>query len=166
MKFKIRRLKLSEVKEAEKIVGVSLENDFPEYEKRVVRGYQKMADKKFFRERINKDGIIFGTFDNKKLIGVIAMRKEGGGVAFIDWLVVDRNHRRSGVGSKLLAAAEKWLLQHKFHCIYLYVESQKKIDFYKNRGLEYVGKMRKAWFGADEYMLQKILKDKPSDKIF
>lgn len=50
--------------------------------------------------------------------------------------------------------------------MYLYTESQKNIRFYKNRGFEFVGTMRKAWFGADEHKMQKVLRDKPFEEIF
>lgn len=102
MKFKIRRLKKTEAAKAQKIVTTVLESDFPEYEKRVVRNYQQMFNGKFFRKIIQKEGVIFGVFGASELIGIIAVRKEFGGVGFIEWLAIDKNQRGKGLGTALL----------------------------------------------------------------
>ena len=109
---------------------------------------------------------VLGIKKDGQLVGIITLKGDYGGVLYIDFLGVAKSFRQKGLGKILLAAAEKWSLAHKYHYLWLNTESQKNIDYYRRRGFEYVGVHRKSWFGADEHIMGKLLREKPFPEAF
>lgn len=168
MKFKIRKLKLNETAQVYNLVNTALKKDFKMWPKKVNDVYRKQIyNEKHFRKFFTKKkNPIFGIYDNELLMGIIAIKSEYGGVAYIDWLVVHKRYRKLGLGTKLLKVAEKWLIKNKFHYVYFHTNSQKNIEFYKKRGFELLGSQKKSWYGVDVYLMQKVLRGKPFEEIF
>lgn len=167
MRISITNLKEKEITQFYRLFRKLLKNDFPEYS-RQVREVQLNRDftKKSFLKMIGKKGatVIVAKFKGE-IIGLIVLEKYQGGVVNLDWLGVRRGYRNSGVGSRLLAAAEKWTLEHKCHCLMANTENKRNVAFYLKRGFDYVGVQKESWYGVNEYLLQKNL-CKPFRSIF
>jgi len=114
----------------------------------------------------SKDNAILVALVNKETIGFIVLKKEFGGVVFVEWLAVTSEFRGKGIGTQLLKHMESWALQQKCHYAYLYTETQKNIGYYTARGFNLVGTHTNAWFGETENMMGKHLADKPFEEIF
>ncbi len=164
--YSIRPLSETEIPQFFQLFTSSLQNDYPEYPTRVANQYKKIFDKNFFTQLFQKNkGVILGAFLDK-LIGFIVVQKDDGGVVKFHWFAVDKNYRKQGIGSSLLRAAEKWCLENKCHYIFFYTENSKNVEYYKKRGFRLVGIQKNSWFGVDEYLIDKQLRNTPFQDIF
>lgn len=167
MKFKIRKLTLKDLPKLLTLFNTSLQKDFIEFQPTVATVYRNMFGRKYFREFLKKrKNRIFGAFDKNNLIGFFVLYGHSGGVLEYIWLIVDKESRGKGVGSSLLTEAEMWGLKNKFHHVYLHTMNLELVEFYKSRGFEHVGERKKLYFGVNEHLMQKILRDKPFEEIF
>ncbi len=168
MGYKIISLDTKDVFEVSFLAAKILREDFPEYSPKVANIYGK----KYFSEKRLRDLLkhktnhIYGVKDNNKLIAFIILKGDYGGVLYLDLLAVKKEYRGLGIGKKLLNVSEKWALKHKHHYLWLFTESSKNIDFYKHNGFIYVGFHKGSWFGADEYILGKQLRNEPFLEVF
>lgn len=168
MKVNIRKLKEEDLIHHRELFNEVLTNDFPEYQTRVAKVYRAhIFNQKYFKKFIKKKiNCILGAFDGKKLIGFLVMYGHNGGVMEFIWLAVNRNYRKNGIGSRLLIEGEKWSLKNKFHYVFFHTENIKQVEFYKRKGYEHLGLQRKMYFGIDEHLMQKVLKEAPFEEIF
>ena len=79
------------------------------------------------------------------------------GWLYVDILWVHENHRRSGIGSKLLAEAEKEAKSRGCHHVHLDTMSWQAPDFYKKHGYTVVGILPDIPKGNQKYLLMKEL---------
>ena len=79
------------------------------------------------------------------------------GWLYVDILWVQENHRRSGIGSKLLAEAEKEAKSRGCHHVHLDTMSWQAPDFYKKHGYTVVGILPDIPKGNQKYLLMKEL---------
>ncbi len=167
MKRVIKKLTVKDLPKVILLLSAALHEDFPEYQPRIANAYIQIFNKKYFRTVLKKKtNILFGIFDQKKLTGFIGLVGNVGGVVFVDWLVVDKDYRKKGIGTALLQKAETWAINHKHHHEYLYTENMRYVHFYEGRGFKFVGIQKKSWFGADEYLMYKILRNVPFKEVF
>lgn len=160
MEYEIK--KFTSIKDAERafeIVDRALQEDFP-YKPETIAAYRKKVfNGKYFRDFFkDATNISFGAYKDEKLIGFIALKKEYGGVVYVDWIVVEKQYRGKGLGGALLRKAEKWALGNGFHCIYLFTETEENKKFYEKKGYRYVGTHYGFWFGEDEHIFSKNIK--------
>jgi len=166
MSFVIKEVSFGEVSLVTSLVHESLPEDFP-YKQETIEAYIKSYDEIYFTKVMgNQRNCVFGAYDNDKLLGVIILKPDNGGVVYVDWLVVKKEAREEGVGSLLLKKADQWALTNKYHYFYLYTETDKNIDFYTKRGFVYIGKHENSWFGETEHILGKQLRNKPFPEVF
>lgn len=83
-----------------------------------------------------------------------------------EWLGVRKEHRNKGIATLLIKKVEETAKKHKLHYLYLFTEKQANIDFYKKRGFFYIGLHKNSWFGENEYLMSKHLRDKPHKEAF
>lgn len=167
MKFSVRKLVKKDLLRVVEMLNIALDNDFGHYQKRTVVAYKKLSDIKYYTKVLQrKSAITLGAFEKNKLIGFISLENKDGGVGFVEWFIVDKVYRGKGIGTALMNRLEKEALRKYYHYLYLYTETRKNIEFYKKRGFAYVGLQKKSWFGEDEHMMQKILRDRPFDEIY
>lgn len=142
--------------------------DFPEYKPKVAKIYaQRFFNKTYYRKFLrSKKNCIMGAFENEKLVGIVVIKGDFGGVIFLELLLIDVHFRGRGIGMRLLKETEEWALSHQYHYMWLCTESNKNIEFYKRRGFVYVGMHRNAWYGENEHILEKVLQEKPFDLVF
>ena len=67
---------------------------------------------------------VFTVEKSNKIAGFITLKKVDKKSAYIGLIAVNREFRKSGVGKKLILAAENWVSQQNLH--YLYVSTQKQ----------------------------------------
>ena len=80
------------------------------------------------------------------------------GWLYIDILWVAEAHRKQGLGSKLLAEAEKQALQRGCHHAHVDSMSWQAPDFYKKHGYETIGILPDIPEGNQKHLLMKKLK--------
>ena len=141
MDFIIKKATIKDIDEIVKIIDFVLSNDFSAYKDKTILAYRKnVYTKKYFQEFLtDKKNVAFGAYHQNKLIGYIGLKPELGGVIFIDWLVVNKDYRNLGIGTKLLQCCEKWALENKFHYLFLGTIMERKVEFYKKHGFRILG---------------------------
>lgn len=166
-RFTTSHLKEREINEFYSLFKKTLKRDFPEYSRQIreVQLNKDFTKKNFLKMVGKKDEIIIVAKVKKEIVGFIVLGKDGGGVVEIIWLGIKRGYRNSGVGSKLLAVAEKWAKNHQSHCLLVNTENKRNVAFYLKRGYDYVGIQKETWYGLNEYLLQKNI-CKPFKSIF
>lgn len=165
--YQIRRLSLKDFPQFLALYDKALKEDFPEYQPKVAEIYRKhVFNKKYFKKVIrDKENPFFGAFAKDRLVGFLNVISEFGGAVRFQWLIINKDYRGKGAGMTLLKRAEDWALKHKSHYAYLYT-AKETISYYEKRGYRYVGVMRKTWFGVDEYIMEKLLRDRPFVEMF
>lgn len=79
------------------------------------------------------------------------------GWMYIDILWVEENHRKKGIGSKLLKEAEKEAIRRGCHHVHLDTMSWQAPEFYKKHGYELIGILPDIPKGNQKYLLLKSL---------
>lgn len=167
MKFTVKKLTQKDLPQLVELLSKVLDEAFTHYQKRTRQAYKKLSDIKYYTKVLKrKTSIAIGAFDKKRVIGFISLESKDGGVGLVEWFIVDKSYRGKSIGTALMNRLEKEALNKYYHYIFLYTETQKNLTFYKKRGFEYVGLQKKSWFGENEYMMQKILRDRPFDEMF
>lgn len=97
----------------------------------------------------NTKHFMLEAYDKNELIGSLSLKTEGG-VGHISTMLVAKNHRRSGVGKKLMEKAKKIAQREKTHKIYLQTgKDWKSVIFYKKLGYKITGKLKNHYFNKD-----------------
>ena len=79
------------------------------------------------------------------------------GWMYVDILWVDEKYRQKGIGSKLLAEAEREAMRRGCHHVHLDTMSWQAPDFYQKHGYEVIGILPDIPSGHQKYLLQKAL---------
>ena len=115
---------------------------------------------RFNNEHVGEDGhtpLYFTEYDSDgNVIGGIL----GGtywGWMYIDILWVHEEHRKQGIGSRLLAAAEKEAVLRGCHHVHVDTMSWQAPAFYQKHGYEVIGILPDIPRGHRKYLLQKAL---------
>ncbi len=106
--------------------------------------------------------------DNHELLNIVEYDDNGNVIAgilggtywgwmHIDILWVDENHRRSGIGSRLLEAAEQEALRRGAHSVHVDTMSWQAPEFYKKHGYRIIGELNDIPNGNKKYHLVKDL---------
>ena len=122
--------------------------------------YIRDALTRFNDERVGEDGyrpLHFAEYDAEgNVIGGIL----GGtywGWMYIDILWVHEDYRKQGIGSRLLAAAEKEAVLRGCHHVHVDTMSWQAPAFYQKHGYEVIGILPDIPRGHRKYLLQKAL---------
>ena len=115
---------------------------------------------RFNDERVGKDGhtpLNIVEYDGEgNIIGGII----GGtywGWMYVDILWVHEDHRKKGIGSRLLSEAEKEAVRRGCHHVHLDTMSWQAPDFYKKHGYEVIGILPDIPKGNHKILLTKLL---------
>ena len=79
------------------------------------------------------------------------------GWLYIDILWVHEDHRRKGIGSKLLSEAEREAVRRNCHHVHLDTMSWQAPGFYKKHGYEVIAVLPDIPKGNQKYLLKKAL---------
>lgn len=139
---------------------------FPQYSPNSVT-YEVDVDysPEFLTRKLKSGGKkVYLALDGDKIVGYIMVMDSIAGVAFADWLAVDKKYQKRGVASALLALWEKEALLEGAHALHLWT-TENNLTFYKNRGFTNGGLFPKAWHGEDCYLIYRALRE-PEEKNF
>jgi len=167
MRISISTLKEKEIADFYQLFKKILKTDFPEFSLRVreVQLNRDFTKNNFLKMVGKKDEAIMVARTKGEIIGFAVLGKDKGGVVQLIWLGVKRGARNIGIGSRLLKALEEWAQTHQCHCLVVNTENKRNVAFYLKRGYDYVGVQKEAWYGVNEYLLQKNI-CKPFKSIF
>ena len=76
---------------------------------------------------------------------------------YVDILWVHEDHRKNGIGTKLLLEAEKEAIRRGCHHVHLDTMSWQAPDFYRKHGYEVIGILPDIPAGNQKYLLMKAL---------
>lgn len=106
--------------------------------------------------------------DNHELLNIVEYDNSGNIIAgilggtywgwmHIDILWVDENHRKQGLGTQLLKAAESEAINRGCHSVHVDTMSWQAPDFYKKHGYEIISELNDIPNGNKKYHLIKKL---------
>ena len=106
--------------------------------------------------------------DNHELLNIVEYDSKGNVIAGIlggtywgwmhlDILWVDEKYRKSGIGSRLLKAAEEEAVRRGCHSVHVDTMSWQAPDFYKKYGYRIIGELENIPEGNKKYHLVKNL---------
>ncbi len=106
--------------------------------------------------------------DNHELLNIVEYDDNGKVIAgilggtywgwmHIDILWVDEKYRRSGIGSKLLKAAEDEAICRGAHSVHVDTMSWQAPEFYKKHGYRIIGELENIPAGNKKFHLVKVL---------
>ena len=109
--------------------------------------------KKFLKDSIKNSEFRFGAFEGKKMLGGILVQQSDKPKLWIYFFIVDKKHRREGIGGKLLKSVEKIRIKG-FDMLFVDFEPTDILakNFYTKYGFKKSAKI-KNWFGPHTYAL-------------
>lgn len=134
LNFNVRRADSKDIPSLVGLLGVlfSIETDFTVDESKQRRGIEMMLDDTFNR------CIMIAEID-LKVVGmctaqILVSTAEGGPVAVIEDVVVDKDNRRKGIGRELLLAIENWAIERGTTRLQLLADQNNTLalEFYKS----------------------------------
>jgi ribosomal protein S18 acetylase RimI-like enzyme len=131
---------------------------FPQYSSNML-GYLIDVDysPEWLAERLSKKAKkVYIAKHRGEIVGYLLVSRPNAGIAFGDWLAVDKEFQKKGIATSLLSMWEKDVLAYGGHNIYLWTYEH-NIDFYKKRGFVQGGFLPKGWGGEDAYFMYKII---------
>lgn len=159
MKFKVESLKIGDFDKFYQFAHDFILEQFLDYSPKLREKYFEIEFEPKEVKKMLKRGekVVFLAWSEGKMVGftTVDINFKKGGCAWIQWLGVDNQFRRFGIGGELLRAVEKVALKQKCHFIIVYTENTKNVEFYKKRGYDFIGLQKESWFGHDEYLMQK-----------
>ena len=140
--------------------------EFPEYSKKKLEYIIKKGwNKKTYRDALRHNNrFILAAWNENKIVAILDAEQPFLGVCFCSWLMVDHKFQKKGLGTKLLKELEKAASKKGVHMIYLYAYKH-NVPYYKKIGYNYAGNMKKSWFGMDDHIFTKLIRE-PKEKNY
>ena len=137
----------------------SIQTEFQEYTANtksyfIETDYSKETIQKSLREERMH---LFLAKDNEKIVGFMLAMKTFAGIAFGNWITVDRKYQRHGIGKALLQVWEKHAVAEGAHKLHLWTDNR-NVEFYKHQGFTLLGKIPDDYYGADDYFFYETLR--------
>ena len=101
--------------------------------------------------------------NNDQIVGYLLALKPEGGVAYCQWVAVDKNFRNQHIATKMIDFWQKDALADGAHKLYL--TTVEGTEFYTKIGFTVMGTMPKAYYGTDTTDLYKSIAE-PDEKKF
>jgi len=158
MRIKIEKLRRRDLPAFYSLFKKALFEDFKEYSPEVA-SFQFKRHRKTNLLRWIKQGeeyVFLAKNEKEKVTGVLVAQRIIGGVSNCDWLIVPKEFRRQGIGTKLLRFWENWIKRNKGHMLTLSC-ARRNTGFYKKRGFKKYGFIQGGYFGNSEYLMFKRL---------
>lgn len=142
----------------------SILTEFPQYSKNVQKYMlRKPWSKESFKMMIESNRNLFlGAWIDEKCVGILYAQYPVGGVSFCTWIMVDKAFQKKGIGTQLLTAWERIILEKGGHFLYLYANIR-NVPYYKKMGFTSIGVMEKAWYGNSVNVFTKLLQEPKED---
>jgi ribosomal protein S18 acetylase RimI-like enzyme len=107
---------------------------------------------------------VYLSYDKDKITGYLFVSRSIAGVAFADWLAVDKPYQKKGIASNLLALWEKREIKAGAHSLFLWT-TKNNLIFYQGRGFKVGGDFPNAWHGVHTFLIYKNLME-PKEENF
>lgn len=163
-KIKIELLKKTEVDTFVRLFKNLVTSQFPEFSTYTKKVFCKNRKVKTLTQ-LNEAIPIFIATDNTKMIGFLVPDNPVGGVVLCDWIVIEPDYRKNGIGSKLIQEWEKHSKKRGLHNLRLEATKKQLVPFYQKNGFEIIGTDKCSVFGAEAVIMSKII-SKPKEKSF
>jgi ribosomal protein S18 acetylase RimI-like enzyme len=143
-----------------------MRENFPFYHPKVIDYFlTKIYSKQnLYHQLKNNQRIILVAYEDKKPFGFAMIDESYGGVSFLRWLTVDKNHQGKGVGKMLVFEWEKVAKNQGCHkmelATYPLVSS-----FYEKCSFEKEGLRKMSYFGVNQVVMGKIIGEVSIEKI-
>lgn len=139
-----------------------VKTQFPEYSNKTTewliknpRGHSK---KRLINEIKNNSILVLGAYLKGSIVGFAHGTWPWGGISYVYWLAVDPKFQRKGVGTAILKGWEKIVKEKGGHAVHL-DSAEKNLKFYEKLGYKIMGHDLKGYFGADDYLLKKLIQE-------
>jgi ribosomal protein S18 acetylase RimI-like enzyme len=158
LSIKIKKAKEEDVSWLWELFSASLKTQFPEYsvkaQRELLRGYWS---KKILKSRLkSKNLVVYIACSGTEPAGYLAFETPVGGISIAFWLAVKKEFQGRGIGSLLLKKYEAAVKKQGCHSIHLYAD-KRNLGFYKKLGYKVAGFIPQNYYGADDYLLYKIV---------
>lgn len=156
MRVRIEKLRKRDLPGFYKLFKKALFEDFKEYSPEVAE-YQWRRHRKNHLLKWVKTGdvtIFLAKNKEKKVVGILVSDRPVGGVVNCGWLIIARDFRGCGIGSRMLGFWEKWAKKVKCHLLTL-TSDERNLRFYAKHGFKEYGFMEKGFFNDDDHLLYK-----------
>lgn len=156
MKIRIEKLKKQDLPSFYTVFKKALLEDFKEYSPEVA-SFQLKRHRKSNLLRLIKQGeeyLFLAKNKQVKITGILAAQKIIGGVSNCDWLIVPKEYRGQGIGTKLISFWERWIIKNKGHMLTVTC-ARRNLSFYYRSGFKRYGYIQQGYFGNNDYLLFK-----------
>ncbi len=107
----------------------------------------------------SKDSLIVAETKEGKIVGMIAHYPGLGHVDWLDWIIIDKDYRRDGLGGAMMNFTIKEAKRHGCHKIWCdtHPKNTPVNGFLKKLGFRKVGILKKHSFKDDQLIWEKII---------
>jgi GNAT superfamily N-acetyltransferase len=155
MDITIRPITKEEIDAFQEVADSVMETCFPEYPEDIKPRILKEDLNISLRMEV-PDFTHWGAFVDGKAVGLLAGMNPIGGILNIHWIIVLKEYQGKGIGKKLLEEHTEWAKTKGAHALHLFAPDF-NVPFYEKMGFENVGLVRKNFWGADDYFMNKVL---------
>ena len=159
-KVKIKKAGIADLKLFLPVFKISVKKQFPEYSLKAKNLFlNRHFTKKNFIEDLKKRRIyLLLASINNQIVGYLLLLPPYGGVSYISWLAVNNSFQGKGIGTALLKKCEKIAERIGAHKVHLWT-SKRNFKFYRKNKWILVGNIPKNYFGADDWLFYKAIKN-------
>lgn len=163
----IKSLNLEKLDDFLKAFKELLMTSFPYYSTPLVNFFinKDFSRKAFIKKIKGKEWQGLLAYYKEELIGFLIADKLYGGVSYIDWLGVRKEHRGMGVGGLLLKEWGERVKKEGGHKLMLLTENSGNRPFYLKNGFKEEGLEEKSWFGFDCWKFGKVISRPKPEKF-
>lgn len=105
-----------------------------------------------------KNKFIFVALECDTIIGFLMANKVHGGISFCEWLIVDKDYQKQGIGTALLRQYEVLVQNKGAHKVHLWC-ADRNVAFYEKVGYILAGRIPEDYFGVDNNLMYKKLQE-------
>lgn len=165
--MEIKKVGSSEAEKVYEVFSSVLKDGFPEYSSELIDFFltKDFPLSSWISKLESKEITVFGAIENEKIVGFLVTDKLYGGVSCCTWLLVLKEFREKGIGTKLISEWEKEIKKIGGHKLILITQEEMNRGFYKKLRFSEEGFEEKSWFGLDCWKFGKII-GKPKPDIF
>ncbi len=111
------------------------------------------------KARIGKTASIQLVAKEKKKIVDVCYGICYAGVCYLEWIGVNSDNRRRGIGEKLVKALEIAARAKKIHKIWLNIDTHNPASkkLFRSMGYRPIGIVKKQWYGTDNMLMDKLI---------
>jgi len=155
MNLVIRPINEEEAEEAQRVAESVMKSDFPEYD--LVKKPRILQEDLNISDRIHTPLFVtWVALMDGKIVGVISGLGPVCEVLMIHWIIVKKEYQKQDIGRKMTTEFIAWAKEKGANGVHLF-SPDFNVPFYEKLGFEKVGLVRKSFWGADDYFMNKVI---------